>query len=164
MDIFVAHCYWGMTVWGPDLCLWPSLSSLQLSCSSVMQYRTTVAKMLRRQADESRNAAQFIVTTFHPQVWHVCMCQVHVVRSAHAGIRTTLKVQQSDSRLDQIRTSPYILRSLNPASFSPTLPMRVHHHRLWARRTSCMVWPTPIASVGSTPSRGRMRSPFCRWA
>lgn len=32
------------------------------------QYRTTVAKMLRRQANEARNPAQFIVTTFHPQI------------------------------------------------------------------------------------------------
>ena len=38
------------------------------SCTNVPQYRTTVSKMLRRQADESRNPAQFIVTTFHPQV------------------------------------------------------------------------------------------------
>ena len=46
-----------------------TLNSSYVACSSVLQYRTTVAKMLRRQADESRNAAQFIVTTFHPQVW-----------------------------------------------------------------------------------------------
>ena len=33
------------------------------------QYRTTVAKMLRRQADEAKSGgAQFIVTTFHPQI------------------------------------------------------------------------------------------------
>jgi structural maintenance of chromosome 3 (chondroitin sulfate proteoglycan 6) len=33
------------------------------------QYRTTVAKLLRRQADDERNPAMFVVTTFHPQVW-----------------------------------------------------------------------------------------------
>jgi structural maintenance of chromosome 3 (chondroitin sulfate proteoglycan 6) len=32
------------------------------------QYRTTVAAMLRKQAHDPRNPAQFIVTTFHPQV------------------------------------------------------------------------------------------------
>jgi structural maintenance of chromosome 3 (chondroitin sulfate proteoglycan 6) len=32
------------------------------------QYRTTVAKLLRRQADDERNPAMFVVTTFHPQV------------------------------------------------------------------------------------------------
>ncbi|KAG2481917.1 hypothetical protein HYH03_019126 [Edaphochlamys debaryana] len=32
------------------------------------QYRTTVAAMLRRQAHDPRNPAQFIVTTFHPQI------------------------------------------------------------------------------------------------
>ncbi|GAX82234.1 hypothetical protein CEUSTIGMA_g9662.t1 [Chlamydomonas eustigma] len=32
------------------------------------QYRTTVSRMMRRQADEERNPAQFIVTTFHPQI------------------------------------------------------------------------------------------------
>eukprot|EP00955_Chlamydomonas_euryale_P117966 366510-Chlamydomonas_euryale.AAC.11 len=32
------------------------------------QYRTTVAQMLRRQADSERNPVQFIVTTFHPQI------------------------------------------------------------------------------------------------
>ncbi|KAG1671785.1 hypothetical protein FOA52_000162 [Chlamydomonas sp. UWO 241] len=32
------------------------------------QYRTTVAQMLRRQADDKRSPAQFIVTTFHPQI------------------------------------------------------------------------------------------------
>jgi structural maintenance of chromosome 3 (chondroitin sulfate proteoglycan 6) len=32
-----------------------------------LQYRTTVAAMLRRQANDPRNPAQFIVTTFHPQ-------------------------------------------------------------------------------------------------
>lgn len=32
------------------------------------QYRTTVAKLLRAQADDERNPAMFIVTTFHPQV------------------------------------------------------------------------------------------------
>ncbi len=32
------------------------------------QYRTTVAAMLQRQAHDKANPAQFIVTTFHPQV------------------------------------------------------------------------------------------------
>lgn len=32
------------------------------------QYRTTVAKLLRAQADDERNPAMFIITTFHPQV------------------------------------------------------------------------------------------------
>jgi structural maintenance of chromosome 3 (chondroitin sulfate proteoglycan 6) len=32
------------------------------------QYRTTVARMLARQAHDEHNPAQFIVTTFHPQV------------------------------------------------------------------------------------------------
>jgi structural maintenance of chromosome 3 (chondroitin sulfate proteoglycan 6) len=32
------------------------------------QYRTTVAQMLRQQAHDDRNPAQFIVTTFHPQI------------------------------------------------------------------------------------------------
>ena len=33
--------------------------------------RTTVARMLSRQAHDGDNPAQFIVTTFHPQV---CFC------------------------------------------------------------------------------------------
>lgn len=32
------------------------------------QYRTSVAAILRRQANDARNPAQFIVTTFHPQL------------------------------------------------------------------------------------------------
>ncbi|PNH04999.1 Structural maintenance of chromosomes protein 3, partial [Tetrabaena socialis] len=32
------------------------------------QYRTTVAAMLKRQAHDATNPAQFIVTTFHPQI------------------------------------------------------------------------------------------------
>ncbi|WIA11815.1 hypothetical protein OEZ85_011905 [Tetradesmus obliquus] len=32
------------------------------------QYRTTVAQLLRRQADDERNPAMFVVTTFHPQI------------------------------------------------------------------------------------------------
>lgn len=32
------------------------------------QYRTSVAAMLRRQADDARAPSQFIVTTFHPQL------------------------------------------------------------------------------------------------
>lgn len=35
------------------------------------QYRTTVAQMLRQQAHDDRNPAQFIVTTFHPQILQV---------------------------------------------------------------------------------------------
>ena len=35
------------------------------------QYRTTVARMLQKQMDDARNPAQFIITTFHPQVIHV---------------------------------------------------------------------------------------------
>jgi structural maintenance of chromosome 3 (chondroitin sulfate proteoglycan 6) len=35
------------------------------------QFRTTVAQMLRKQAYDDRNPAQFIVTTFHPQIVHV---------------------------------------------------------------------------------------------
>jgi len=35
------------------------------------QYRTTVAKMLEKQMEDVRNPAQFIVTTFHPQVVNV---------------------------------------------------------------------------------------------
>ncbi|DBB00026.1 hypothetical protein WJX77_003476 [Trebouxia sp. C0004] len=34
------------------------------------QYRTTVAKMLAKQANDPRNPAQFIITTFHPQIIH----------------------------------------------------------------------------------------------
>ena len=30
-------------------------------------YRTTVARMLARQANDPQNASQFIITTFHPQ-------------------------------------------------------------------------------------------------
>lgn len=36
------------------------------------QYRTTVAKLLRAQADDERNPAMFIITTFHPQVSGCC--------------------------------------------------------------------------------------------
>lgn len=36
------------------------------------QYRTTVAKLLRAQADDERNPAMFIITTFHPQVCGSC--------------------------------------------------------------------------------------------
>ena len=32
------------------------------------QYRTAVAKLLRRQADDEANPAMFVITTFHPQV------------------------------------------------------------------------------------------------
>jgi ABC-type polar amino acid transport system ATPase subunit len=32
------------------------------------QYRTAVAKLLRKQANDERNPAMFLVTTFHPQV------------------------------------------------------------------------------------------------
>ena len=39
-------------------------------CLCVMQYRTTVAKMLAKQANDPRNPAQFIITTFHPQIIH----------------------------------------------------------------------------------------------
>lgn len=35
------------------------------------QYRTTVAQMLHHQSHDDRNPAQFIVTTFHPQIVHV---------------------------------------------------------------------------------------------
>jgi structural maintenance of chromosome 3 (chondroitin sulfate proteoglycan 6) len=35
------------------------------------QYRTTVAKMLEKQMEDVRNPAQFIVTTFHPQLVNV---------------------------------------------------------------------------------------------
>lgn len=31
-------------------------------------YRSTVAKMLARQANDPQNPSQFIITTFHPQV------------------------------------------------------------------------------------------------
>ncbi|KAK9866710.1 hypothetical protein WJX84_008069 [Apatococcus fuscideae] len=34
------------------------------------QYRTTVANMLARQANDPQNPAQFIITTFHPQLLH----------------------------------------------------------------------------------------------
>mmetsp|Transcript_28839 Transcript_28839/g.68899 ORF Transcript_28839/g.68899 Transcript_28839/m.68899 type:complete len:1112 (-) Transcript_28839:128-3463(-) len=35
------------------------------------QYRTTVARMLEKQVEDGRNPAQFIVTTFHPQLVQV---------------------------------------------------------------------------------------------
>jgi structural maintenance of chromosome 3 (chondroitin sulfate proteoglycan 6) len=42
------------------------------------QYRTSVAKTIRKQANDQHNPAQFIVTTFNPQVgaW---LCLVHWV-------------------------------------------------------------------------------------
>lgn len=46
-------------------CMHCSLNQLYLIAP---QYRTTVARMLRKQANEPRNPAQFIITTFHPQV------------------------------------------------------------------------------------------------
>jgi len=36
------------------------------------QYRTTVARMLEKQMEDARNPAQFIITTFHPQIVNVC--------------------------------------------------------------------------------------------
>lgn len=36
------------------------------------QYRTTVAAMLRKQANDPHNPSQFIITTFHPQLVQVC--------------------------------------------------------------------------------------------
>ena len=83
--------------------------------SSALQYRTTVAKMLRRQADESRNAAQFIVTTFHPQVRRACvhvrLYGLHVVRPAHA-VPPHLWGQQSDSRVPTRSDSFFAVHSL----------------------------------------------------
>lgn len=50
------------------------LANVHLSyCPSlvcVLQYRTTVGKMLARQANDAQNPAQFIITTFHPQLLH----------------------------------------------------------------------------------------------
>ncbi len=53
------------------------------------QYRTTVARMLGRQAHDETNPAQFIVTTFHSQVHHrffagppACLCRLSVSMTA----------------------------------------------------------------------------------
>ena len=43
---------------------------MSFSALCVLQYRTTVAKMLAKQANDPRNPAQFIITTFHPQIIH----------------------------------------------------------------------------------------------
>ena len=44
------------------------------------QYRTTVAAMLRKQAHDARAPAQFIITTFHPQVCVPACCLFRGVR------------------------------------------------------------------------------------
>jgi hypothetical protein len=44
--------------------------------------RTTVARMLARQAHDEHNPAQFIVTTFHPQVL-ICKPQEALCSSFH---------------------------------------------------------------------------------
>jgi ABC-type transport system involved in cytochrome c biogenesis ATPase subunit len=60
------------------------------------QYRTAVAKLLRKQANDERNPAMFLVTTFHPQVgpggccllaWHRGGAWVTAV--AHTAVPTT---------------------------------------------------------------------------
>ena len=48
----------------------PTLCSSSGDCADVLQYRTTVAKMIAKQANDPRNPAQFIITTFHPQIIH----------------------------------------------------------------------------------------------
>ena len=45
-------------------------------------YRTTVAHMLARQANDADNPSQFIITTFHPQACSPCPPVVHVAPHA----------------------------------------------------------------------------------
>jgi structural maintenance of chromosome 3 (chondroitin sulfate proteoglycan 6) len=59
------------------------------------QYRTTVAAMLRTQAHAARDPAQFIVTTFHPQIVHVAD---HVYGVSHrARVSQVTLVERADA-------------------------------------------------------------------
>ena len=127
------------------------------SCTNVPQYRTTVSKMLRRQADESRNPAQFIVTTFHPQV--------------RAAWRGTGQMERGGRVISSSQRRGTIFLAAgcgHRALYTPPRPCLCPHlkcecpHRLLARPISCTACPTPTASAASTPSGGRMRSPSCR--
>ena len=59
------------------------------------QYRTTVAHMLKQQANDSQNPAQFIVTTFHPQIVQVAD---QIYGASHRNrISSVVRVQREDA-------------------------------------------------------------------
>ena len=59
------------------------------------QYRTTVAHMLMNQANNDENPAQFIITTFHPQIVEV---SDHVYGASHRNrISTVVRIEKEDA-------------------------------------------------------------------
>ena len=59
------------------------------------QYRTTVAHMLMTQANDDTNPAQFIITTFHPQIVEV---SDHVYGASHRNrISSVVRIEKSDA-------------------------------------------------------------------
>ena len=70
-------------------------------CCSEPQYRTTVAKLLRQQANDERSPAMSIITTFHPQV--------RERGEASIGIRFSCRTEVGDRPLageEQVRELP----------------------------------------------------------
>ena len=59
------------------------------------QYRTTVAHMLKEQANDDQNPAQFIVTTFHPQIVQVAD-RIYGASHRHR-ISTVVQVEKEDA-------------------------------------------------------------------
>ena len=59
------------------------------------QYRTTVANMLMTQANDDVNPAQFIITTFHPQIVEV---SDHVYGASHRNrISSVVRIEKADA-------------------------------------------------------------------
>ena len=59
------------------------------------QYRTTVANMLTQQANDDQNPAQFIITTFHPQIVHVAD---KIYGASHRNrISSVVRVEKEDA-------------------------------------------------------------------
>jgi len=59
------------------------------------QYRTTVANMLMTQTNDDVNPAQFIITTFHPQIVEV---SDHVYGASHRNrISSVVRIEKADA-------------------------------------------------------------------
>ena len=59
------------------------------------QYRTTVAHMLQQQTNDEQNPAQFIITTFHPQIVQVAD---KVYGASHRNrISSVVRVEREDA-------------------------------------------------------------------
>ncbi|KAF8071065.1 SMC3 [Scenedesmus sp. PABB004] len=117
------------------------------------QYRTTVAKLLRAQADDERSPAMFVITTFHPQI----VAEADKVYGVtHANRISALDVITRDAALTFLQAEEEHAAAAGGAGAAPDAaarPPAAGRRRAVAAQSPSAAIARPARAVHARPTR-----------